>query len=74
MWWQWFTALLRCGPWSSPSGLGDGISEDPPLRCESSHRLGSAEEDDCKIGEVGVRELKLVVSVRCGSERDMTRG
>ena len=27
-----------------------------------------------KIGEVGERELVLVVSVKCGKERDMTRG
>ena len=27
-----------------------------------------------KIGKVGGRELVLVVSVRCGKERDMTRG
>ena len=27
-----------------------------------------------KIGEVGEREFVLVVSVRCGKERDMTRG
>ena len=27
-----------------------------------------------KIGEVGERELVLVVSVKCGKERDITRG
>ena len=27
-----------------------------------------------KIGEASERELVLVVSVRCGKERDMTRG
>ena len=27
-----------------------------------------------KIGEVGERELVLVVSVKCGKERDMTHG
>ena len=27
-----------------------------------------------KIGEVGERELVIVVSVRCGKELDMTRG
>ena len=27
-----------------------------------------------KIGEVGERELVLVVSVRCGKERDITQG
>ena len=32
------------------------------------------EEDDSMIGEVGERELVLVVSVRCDQERDMTRG
>ena len=26
------------------------------------------------VGEMGERELVLVVSVRCGKERDMTRG
>ena len=36
--------------------------------------LGCAGEDDCETGEVGERELVLVVSVRCGKERDMPRG
>ena len=27
-----------------------------------------------KIGEAGERELVLAISVRCGKERDMTRG
>ena len=31
-------------------------------------------ENDWKIDEAGERELVLVVSVRCGKERDMTRG
>ena len=58
--------------------MGDGRSEEPQLRLESSqctygswvNRPGSVGEDDSKIGEEGV----LVVSVRCGKERDMTRG
>ena len=57
-------------------------SEAPQLRRESSqcaygswdNRLGCVEEDDCKIEEEGERELMLVVSVKCGKERDMTRG
>ena len=40
----------------------------------SQDRLGCVEEDDCEVREVGERELVLVVSVRCGKERDMTRG
>ena len=36
--------------------------------------LGCEGENVAKIGEVGERELVLVVSVRCGKERDMTRG
>ena len=60
----------------------DGRSEEPQLRRESSqcvfgswdNRLGCVEEDDCKIEEVGERELVLAVSVRCGKEPDMTRG
>ena len=31
-------------------------------------------ENDWKIGEAGERELVLVVGVRCGKERDMSRG
>ena len=38
------------------------------------NRLGCVGEDDCKIGEAGEKELLLVVSVRCGKERDMTCG
>ena len=67
---------------SHPSHVGDGISEDSPLRRESSQRMyGSCVdrlecvgENDCKIGEVGVRKLVLVDSVRCGTARDVTRG
>ena len=62
--------------------VGHWRSEEPQLRRESSqctygswdNRLGCVGEDDCKIEEVGERELVLVVSVRCGKERDMTRG
>ena len=36
--------------------------------------LGCEGEEVGKIGEAGERELVLVVSVRCGEERDMTRG
>ena len=60
-WWPFF---------HEPMSVGDGISEDPPLRRESS-QVG---QENCKIGEVSERELVLVVSVRCGNERDMTRG
>ena len=62
----------------------DGICVDPPL-CR--HRrvyfglritgLVCEGETVGKMGEVdqmGERELVLVVSVRCGKERDMTRG
>ena len=37
-------------------------------------RLGCEGENVGMIGEVGERELVLVVSVKCGKERDMTRG
>ena len=36
--------------------------------------LGCEGENVGKVGEVGERELVLVVSVRCGKERDKTRG
>ena len=57
------------------------MSVDPPLRRESSQGIyGSSTkgqdcegENDWKIGEVGVGELVLVISVRCGKELDMTR-
>ena len=61
----------------------DGICVDPPLcrRGTSQGKYGSCTKDlVCvgetvgKIGEEGERELVLVVSVRCGKERDMTRG
>ena len=51
---------------------------DPPLcRGTSQGKQGSCAkvgEIVGKIGEVGERELVLVVSVRCGNERDMARG
>ena len=62
--------------------MRDGICVDPPL-CRGSSQgkygscaegLGCEGENVGKIGEVGERELVLVVSVRCGKERDMTRG
>ena len=64
-----------------PENVGDGNSEAPPLRRESSQgfhgscvkKSGNVKED-CTIGAVVERELVLVVSVRCGKERDMTRG
>ena len=64
------------------SYVRDGICVDPPLyRGTSQGKYGSyAKGLVCvgeivrKIGEVGERELVLVVSVRCGKERDMTRG
>ena len=63
----------------------DGICVDPPLcrgpsqgtygfrliglvcECETVGKIG-------EVDEMGERELVLVVSVRCGKERDMTRG
>ena len=59
-----------------------GICLDPPLCRGTSHgKYGSCTKDlVCvgeavgKIGEEGERELVLVFSVRCGTERDMTRG
>ena len=61
--------------------MGDGNFVVPTLRRESSqgksgscvNRSGTVGEDDM-IGEVLARELVLVVNVRCGKERDMTRG
>ena len=69
-------------PTQGSEDVGDGISEDPPLRCESSqwkygsciNKLQCVGEDDCRIREAGERELVLAVSVKCGKERDMTRG
>ena len=53
--------------------MGDEVSEDPPLSEFSQcihgsciNKLECVREDDCKIGEVGERELVLVVRVRCG--------
>ena len=62
--------------------VGDGTSVDPPLRRGSSQSirgsctigLGCEGGNDWRVSEVGERELVLVVSVRCGKERDMTRG
>ena len=62
--------------------MRDGICVDPPLcRGTSQGKYGSCTKDlVCvgeivgKMGEVGERELVLVVSVRCGKERDTTRG
>ena len=62
--------------------MEDGRSEAPPLHRESSqgtygscvNRSGCVGEDDCMIGEEVERELVLVVRVRCGKQRDMTRG
>ena len=62
--------------------MRDGICVDPPLCRGTSHgKYGLCTEGlVCvgdtvgKIGEVCVRELVLVVSVRCGKESDMTRG
>ena len=62
--------------------MRDGICVDPLLcRGSSEGRNGSCTkgfvcegENVGRIGEVGEREYVLVVSVRCGKERDMTRG
>ena len=61
--------------------MGGGICVDPPLRREFSQVNGSsAKKLECageiagKTDEVGEREVVLVVSVRCGQRRDMTRG
>ena len=69
---------ITLGSWP----VRDGICVDPPLCRRSSQGkyascakgLGCGGENAGKIGEVGERELVLVVSVRCGKERDMTRG
>ena len=66
----------------SRSSVGDGNFVVPPLRREPSqgtygscvNRSGSVGEDEGMIGEVVERELVLVISVRSGKERDMTRG
>ena len=63
--------------------MGDGTSVDPPLRRESSQgKYGSSTKgQNCvrkngwKTDEAGEREnLRWWSSVRCGKERDMTRG
>ena len=62
--------------------MREGIRVDPPpCRGTSEGKYGlrimdlvCAGEIVGKIGEVGEREFVLVVSVRCGKERDMTRG
>ena len=62
--------------------MRDGICVDPPHYRKSSHGkygscakgLGCEGENVGKISEIRERELVLVVSVRCGKERDMTRG
>ena len=62
--------------------MRDGIRVDSPLcRGSSQGKYGSCAKGlECegetvgKKGEVGERELVPVVSVRCGKERDMTRG
>ena len=65
--------------------MRDGICVDPPLCSGTSQGVyGSRitglvckDETVGKIGEVDEmceRELVLVVSVKCGKERDMTRG
>ena len=65
--------------------MRDGICVDPPLCCGPSQGtyglrfIGLVCEGETvgQIGEVdekGERELVLAVSVRCGKEREMTRG
>ena len=70
---------------SPANDVRDGIYVDPPL-CRGTSQgvymlriMGLVCEGGTvgKIGQVdemGERELVLVVSVRCGKERDMTRG
>ena len=41
--------------------------------CNASSK-GKMDRAPNEVGEVGERELVFVVSVRCGKERDMTRG
>ena len=61
--------------------MRDGICVDPPpCRGSSQGKQSSCTEGLVgvgvivgKIGEVGERKLVLVVSVRCGKGRDMTR-
>ena len=66
-----------------PENVEDWRSEEPQLRRESSQcvsiwtvkqttGLGVWKRMIERFGEVGERELVLVVSVRCGNERDMT--
>ena len=58
--------------------MRDGICVDPPLCLGSSQGkfgscakgLGREGESVGKVGEVGERELVLVVSVRCRKERN----
>ena len=70
---------------SEEGDVRDAICVDPPLcRGTSQGKYGSMTiglefvgETVGNMGEVhemGERELVLVVSVRCGKERDMTRG
>ena len=65
-------------PGRSLSSVGDGKSEEPPLRRESSQcvygpwvTLGCVGEDDCRIGEVGERESLCWWSVS-GAARNKT--
>ena len=65
--------------------MRDGICVDPPL-CRGTSQgkdgltiIGLVCEGETvgkigKMDEMGERELVLEVSVRCGNERDMTRG
>ena len=72
----------RAGRACGPQCVRDGVCADPPpCRGTSQGNCGfCAKGPVCvgeivgKIGEVGERELVPVVSVRCGKERDMTRG
>ena len=68
--------------------MGDGICVDPPLCRGTSQGIyiymgsriiglvckGETVGKKGEVDEMGERELVLVVSVRCGKERDMTRG
>ena len=58
--------------------MKNGICADPPLcRGTSQGKYSSCAKGRVRVGrtgEVGERELLIVDGVRCGKERNMTRG